>query len=479
MSPFYSFLRLLTKLRSKCNWHWHGKNMFPNERDTARMRRANVTLWHWRQTLAFIFIFIFFFGFLQFNKRSMGAPGAVKMVLSLLVSFLPPNKNDRDHFWLRVLPVSTCNQPAKRSTFNSDMSVARLLSVFATLLKVTLLQDKPVVDNAIFRLHYRFTCVFFLAASVLVTAIDLFGKPIDCIGDVFPQRRVLNTYCWIQHTFTVPFESHQIHPCVGPPSSEKRYHSYYQWVPFVLFFQGLLFYLPHWIWKQHENGIVGQLTEGRRGFDLKGRDATLWRPLLSSYLNETMGTHGYLGVAHVTCELFNLVNAVGNIYLIDLFLGGYFFDYGWQILQRQSLDQEERRDHMIEIFPRVTKCTLDTYGSSGSVQRHDALCILPVNVLNEKIYIFAWFWLVFLAVVSLFALLYRLLVMTSPAVRHLVFKRIGSTTSDPQSMAILSRRLAYPDCYLVFLLGKNLQDVAYRDLLDDLAHHLDHSHLNC
>ncbi|XP_045023192.1 innexin inx3-like [Daphnia magna] len=225
----------------------------------------------------------------------------------------------------------TCQSPA-------------FLSVFATLLKVTLLQDKPVVDNAIFRLHYRFTCVFFLAASVLVTAIDLFGKPIDCIGDVFPQRRGLNTYCWIQHTFTVPFESHQIHPCVGPPSSEKRYHSYYQWVPFVLFFQGLLFYLPHWIWKQHER--------------------------TASYLNETMGTHGYLGVAYVTCELFNLVNAIGNIYLIDLFLGGYFFDYGWQILQR--------------------------------VQRHDALCILPVNVLNEKIYIFAWFWLVFLAVVSPF-----------------------------------------------------------------------------
>jgi hypothetical protein len=29
------------------------------------------------------------------------------------------------------------------------------------------------------------------------------------------------------------------------------------------------------------------------------------------------------------------------------------------------------------------------------------------------------------------------------------------------------------------MLGKNLNGVAFRDLLDDLAHHLDHSHLDC
>ncbi|XP_057366971.1 innexin inx3-like [Daphnia carinata] len=360
------------------------------------------------------------------------------------------------------------------------MSVVRLFSVFATLLKVKLLQDKPVVDNAIFRLHYRFTCVFFLAASLLATAIDFFGKPIDCVIDKgVPYARILNTYCWIQHTFTVPLDELQISPGVGPDSNEKRFHSYYQWVPFVLFFQGMLFYLPHWIWKRFENGIVGGLTAGARRFDLKGQDATFSRPLLSNYLNETIGTHGHLGVAHVTCELFNLVNAIGNVYLIDLFLGGYFVDYGWKVLQQQSLDQEDRRDHMIETFPRVTKCTFHSYGPSGGVQRHDALCVLPVNVINEKIYVFAWFWLVLLAIVSLFALLYRLVVMVSPAVRHLALKRVGLTTCDQQSMVILSRRLPYPDCYLLILLGKNLQVAVYRDLLDDLAHYLDHSHLNC
>lgn len=361
------------------------------------------------------------------------------------------------------------------------MSVLRLFSNFATFFKVKYLKEKPIIDNAIFRLHYRFTSVFFLAASVLITAVDFFGSPIICAGDQFPRPDILNTYCWIQHTFTVPLGDHQAHPGVGPDllTVDKRTHSYYQWVPFVLFFQGVLFYLPHWIWKTQEDGIIGRLTEGGRGCQLENEEENDKRLLLSDYLNKTIGTHGYLGVTHVTCELLNLVNAMGNIYLIDLFLGGTFFDYGWKVFQNMESDQLKRQDRMIEIFPRVTKCRFDRFGPSGDIQIHDAICILPLNILNEKIYVFAWFWLVLLSIVSVFSLIYRAIVMISPSVRLLTLKRIGPSTCDPDSTKILSKRLPYPDCYLLFMLGKNLHGVAFRDLLDDLAHHLDHSHLDC
>lgn len=69
------------------------------------------------------------------------------------------------------------------------------------------------------------------------------GEPIQCINDGGVPTHVINTYCWITYTFTLPHEqgkpvgTHVAHPGLGNENQERRYHSYYQWVPFVLFFQ--------------------------------------------------------------------------------------------------------------------------------------------------------------------------------------------------------------------------------------------------
>jgi len=43
-------------------------------------------------------------------------------------------------------------------------------------------------------------------------------------------------------------------------------HSYYKWVPFMLFFQAMTFYVPHWIWKIWEGEKIRMITNGMRGF---------------------------------------------------------------------------------------------------------------------------------------------------------------------------------------------------------------------
>lgn len=47
---------------------------------------------------------------------------------------------------------------------------------------------------------------------------------------------------------------HIPHPGVGPSTNEDNvtYHAYYQWVPFVLFFQAIIFYIPHYMWRKAE-----------------------------------------------------------------------------------------------------------------------------------------------------------------------------------------------------------------------------------
>ena len=46
---------------------------------------------------------------------------------------------------------------------------------------------------------------------------------------------------------------------------------------------------------------------------------------------------------------------------------------------------------------QITKCTFHKFGASGSVQKFDGICVLPLNIINEKIYVFLWFWFLLLA----------------------------------------------------------------------------------
>jgi innexin len=50
------------------------------------------------------------------------------------------------------------------------------------------------------------------------------------------------------------------------------------------------------------------------------------------------------------------------------------------------------------LFPSQAKCDYFNFGSSGSIQQIDALCLLPQNVVNEKIFVFLYFWMALLLV---------------------------------------------------------------------------------
>jgi hypothetical protein len=59
---------------------------------------------------------------------------------------------------------------------------------------------------------------------------------------------------------------------------------------------------------------------------------------------------------------------------------------------------------------------------TGTIQKHDALCVLPLNILNEKIFIFLWFWFIILSVLSGLALLYSIVIVTYQPIRETILK---------------------------------------------------------
>jgi len=99
------------------------------------------------------------------------------------------------------------------------------------------------IDLITFQLHYRLTTAILVFFSVVIAARQLVGNPIDCdrIADI--PEDVLDTYCWIHLTYTLPHDYGKkvgkdvIAPGVGPSRGKKgeaKVYPFYQWVIFFI-----------------------------------------------------------------------------------------------------------------------------------------------------------------------------------------------------------------------------------------------------
>lgn len=64
-------------------------------------------------------------------------------------------------------------------------------------------RQEIIIDNPIFRIHCTFTTVLLITFSMIITWTQFVGQPIRCIVEGVPTH-VVNTYCWIMTTFTMP-----------------------------------------------------------------------------------------------------------------------------------------------------------------------------------------------------------------------------------------------------------------------------------
>merc|ERR1711962_53462 len=324
--------------------------------------------------------------------------------------------------------------------------------------------------------------IVLVVASLLVTSRQYIGDPIDCIVEEIPNS-VIDTYCWIHSTFSVPTSPgstyvHKAgetqsgleipHPGLAPnsllPEGENlKYHKYYQWVCFTLFFQAILFYIPRYLWKLWEAGKMKMLAAG---LNVPIVDTVIKKDRLSvllAYFHNTSGSdkHTWYAARFFFCEFLNLVNVIGQIYFVDFFLDGEFTTYGSEVWSMMEQSQGQRIDPMSKVFPKMTKCTFHKFGPSGTIQKFDGLCILPVNIINENIYFLPWFWLIALAIVTAIQQVYRLFTLFLPSMQQARMR--GLARSVPADIIQdLSSKTGLGDWFLLCQLGKNIDPVIYR-----------------
>nr|CAD7568996.1 unnamed protein product [Timema californicum] len=339
------------------------------------------------------------------------------------------------------------------------------------------------IDSPIFKLHYKVTVGILIGFCVMLAARQYVGDPIECIDANHVGKDILNMFCWIHSTYSVHSAFLlQIGLDIPYPgvensrrSNDHKVHHFYQWVAFCLFFQAILFYTPRWLWKNWEGGKIHALMMDLDVGICSEIEKKQKKKLLLDYLWDNLKFHNWWAYRYYFCELLALANVIGQMFLMNRFFDGAFLTFGIDVISFVESDQEDRVDPMIYIFPRMTKCTFYKYGVSGEVERLDAVCILPLNVVNEKIYIFLWFWFLILFVLTSGCILYRIIIILSPRMRvYLLRLRFRLIRRDAIDVIVCKSKMG--DWFLIYMLGENVDSLIFRDVMHELAARLGHRH---
>lgn len=184
---------------------------------------------------------------------------------------------------------------------------------------------------------------------------------------------------------------------------------------------------------------------------------------LVEYMYQHRGKHTAYAFRFFLCEVLNVIL---QMVFINWFLGGKFWRFGIDVMAGT------RPDPMVKIFPRLTKCQFSKFGPSGDVQKHDQLCILPLNIINEKIYIFLWFYLVILGFLSFAAVVWKVIIIGFPRARYVILLSFNRIVPERYFQTVVDR-ISYGDWFLLYLLSKNLDVFHFRDVMIQLAQRLD------
>ena len=153
---------------------------------------------------------------------------------------------------------------------------------------------------------------------------------------------MLDSYCWIHSTFTVPSRwdakvgKEVVYPGIAPladlkDGQEVKYYKWYQWVVFFLTFQCVMFYLPRYFWKASENGKVKMLVGKLQEPLLSDAEKKKQIKEIGNYFEQHRGTHALYAFRFFGLEIYNFVNTVCQIFFIDYFLDGEFRNYGLEV----------------------------------------------------------------------------------------------------------------------------------------------------
>lgn len=212
---------------------------------------------------------------------------------------------------------------------------------------------------------------------------------------------------------------------------------YYQWVPFILLSQAFFFYIPHIAWRalSRRSGIdIRDIVEAASNYksvdkyenrqkymtymltavdqyvdDPRRRKETRRSIFIKRLISVVCCISGkflgnYLMVLYLFIKLAFIANCICQLFVLNLLLGHEFHKFGFELLDK--IINGKGWDTGSRIFPKISMCDfrIREVGNPKVSHRYTVQCVLPINLFNQQIFTFIWFWYGIVLIVNIYSL---------------------------------------------------------------------------
>ncbi|TKR93702.1 hypothetical protein L596_008112 [Steinernema carpocapsae] len=370
-----------------------------------------------------------------------------------------------------------------------------------------------------------------LVAAILVLAKQYVGQSIQCwIPKHFtsPWEQYIENYCFVENTYFLKVTETGRTPL---DTKREREVPYYQWVPFFLIGLVFLFLVPRKIWRtlNWRSGVnVSKIVEfafsthkDKKNLkmlkNIKEEDAEKSRKQIVDYITECIllniekgrfkskGQFGdvrkrfetsYITHCYVLYKCLHLTISVGMLFVFNFFLGYPYRFWGFGVVNDLVHGRHWQESAW---FPRITFCDV-THKTLESRSTHTVQCVLMLNLFNEKIFIFLWFWFLILSLFNAINIIYWIVVSYFDKYsyglirKHLIFRSVQLNQLTYGNIEAFIRKFIRMDgLTIIRLVSDNCGDQVGADIVKELwrksqdkkfsktyyeVHHPQQSHIN-
>ncbi|CAF0804780.1 unnamed protein product [Brachionus calyciflorus] len=292
-------------------------------------------------------------------------------------------------------------------------------------------------DDFADRINYKYTVAVLVIFAIIVTNRQFGTKQIHCWIPAYFTRNYeeyINDICWVSNTYYISLDQKL-------PEAEQIRKSfelkYYQWVPFILLSQAFFFYIPHIAWRalSRRSGIdIRDIVEAASNYksvdkyENRQKYMTYMLTAVDQYVDdprrrkETRRTlfikrilsviccisgkflGNYLMVLYLFIKLAFIANCISQLFVLNLLLGHEFHKFGFELLDK--IINGKGWDTGSRIFPKISMCDfrIREVGNPKVSHRYTVQCVLPINLFNQQIFTFIWFWYGIVLIVNIYSL---------------------------------------------------------------------------